>query len=109
MVITKLELPVNLTHEENMVVAICPVFHVGSQGKTEEEALANAREALELYLEDEDVQRENLDKIFHYAVSIKLTDLEKKFMYDPDIHSDSRIELDIEFHGFSETSGHIRV
>lgn len=37
-------------------VAQCPELGVTSQGKTEEEAIDNLREAVELYLEDEDVK-----------------------------------------------------
>jgi predicted RNase H-like HicB family nuclease len=37
--------------EENVFIAQCAEIDVASDGKTEEEALANLREALELYLE----------------------------------------------------------
>jgi predicted RNase H-like HicB family nuclease len=37
-------------------VALCPELGVASQGRTEKLALGNLREAVELYLEDEDVQ-----------------------------------------------------
>ncbi len=37
-------------------VALCPELGVVSQGKTEGTALENLKEAIELYLEDEDVQ-----------------------------------------------------
>ena len=43
--------------EENLYVALCPELDVASQGKSVEEALKNLKEALELYLEDEDVKR----------------------------------------------------
>jgi predicted RNase H-like HicB family nuclease len=39
-------------------VARCPELGVTSQGKTEKNALKNLKEAMELYLEDEDVQKE---------------------------------------------------
>jgi predicted RNase H-like HicB family nuclease len=48
-VIIKLELPIELTKEDSLFIAICPVFCVGSQGKTEEEALSNAKEAQSLF------------------------------------------------------------
>jgi len=35
----------------------CVEFDVASQGKSVEEALTNLKEALELYLEDEDVEK----------------------------------------------------
>ncbi len=45
-----------VTKGEEAFVAFCPELGVTSQGKTEKSALANLKEALELYLEDEDVQ-----------------------------------------------------
>lgn len=50
--------------EEGWFVALCPEVDVASQGKTVEEALKNLREAVELYLEDEDVQKELAKKKF---------------------------------------------
>ncbi len=38
-------------------VALCPELGVTSQGNSEKTALANLKEAIELYLEDEDVQK----------------------------------------------------
>ena len=38
--------------EEDMYVATCPDIGTASQGKTVEEALANLKEATELYLEE---------------------------------------------------------
>ena len=43
--------------EEGTYVASCPELDVASQGKSVEEALTNLKEALELYLEDEDVAK----------------------------------------------------
>ena len=37
-------------------MALCPEFDVASQGSSVEEALKNLREAVELFLEDEDVE-----------------------------------------------------
>jgi predicted RNase H-like HicB family nuclease len=42
-----------LTHEGDWFVARCLQVEVTSQGETVEAALANLREALELYFEDE--------------------------------------------------------
>ena len=42
-----------VTHEGALQVARCLEVEVASQGETIEEALANLREALELYFEDE--------------------------------------------------------
>lgn len=68
--IVKLDLPIELNEEDGCFIAICPVFNVGSQGETEEECLENTKEALELYLHDEDVQRQEAHKILDYTVSI---------------------------------------
>lgn len=42
-----------ITHEGRWQVARCLEVEVASQGESVEEALANLREALELYFEDE--------------------------------------------------------
>lgn len=41
-----------LNWEDNMYVSWCPEVDIASQGKTVEEAVANLREAVELYLEE---------------------------------------------------------
>jgi predicted RNase H-like HicB family nuclease len=38
-------------------VALCPEYDIASQGKNVEEAIRNLKEALELYLEDIDVEK----------------------------------------------------
>ena len=43
--------------EDGIYVTLCPEFDVASQGKSVEEALRNLEEALELYMEDEDVEK----------------------------------------------------
>jgi len=100
-VIFKLKLPIEITREDELTIAICPVFNVGSQGKSETEALENAKEALEEYLEDEDIQRQNLEKILSYTVSIILSDEEKRFLNHKDIPENS---MELEIHGFPKTS-----
>ncbi len=45
-----------ITKGETAFVAYCPELGVTSQGRSEKSALANLKEAVELYLEDEDVQ-----------------------------------------------------
>ena len=50
--------------EDAWFVALCPELDVASQGKTFEEAFKNLREAVELYLDDEDVQKELRGKKF---------------------------------------------
>jgi predicted RNase H-like HicB family nuclease len=52
-----LELSAVVRREDGLYVALCPEFDVASQGKSVEEALRNFKEALELYLEDEDVEK----------------------------------------------------
>jgi len=51
------ELSAVVWREEGIYVALCPELDVASQGKSVEEALRNLEEALELYLEDEDVEK----------------------------------------------------
>lgn len=43
-----------LEKENDMYVALCPELDVASQGKTVEEATANLKEAVELFLESAD-------------------------------------------------------
>ncbi len=43
--------PASITREDNLYVAQCLDVDVASQGASESEALANLREALELYFE----------------------------------------------------------
>jgi len=52
----KFEFSAVITKEEKWYVALCPELDVASQGKGVEEALSNLKEALELYLADEDVK-----------------------------------------------------
>ena len=52
-----LELSAVVRRDGRLYVALYPEFDVASQGKSIEEALANLKEALELYLEDEDVEK----------------------------------------------------
>ena len=48
-----MEFTAAITHEDPWYVARCLDVEVVSQGKTAEEALANLKEALELFFEDE--------------------------------------------------------
>lgn len=50
---TDVQLTAAITHEGDWYVARCLQVEVTSQGETVESALANLREALELYFEDE--------------------------------------------------------
>lgn len=49
--------PVLITNEEDWVVAKDCETNVASQGKTVQEAMDNLKEALELYYEDNNVER----------------------------------------------------
>jgi len=51
-----MQFPAVITKEGKYYVAHCPELDVASQGKTVEEALQNLKEAIELYLEDEDAE-----------------------------------------------------
>jgi len=51
-----------IEHEENWFVASCPELDVASQGKSVEEARANLKEALELYLKHADPSEIQLSK-----------------------------------------------
>jgi len=50
-----MQLTAAITHEGDWYVARCLQVEVASQGESVEAALANLREALELYFEDEPV------------------------------------------------------
>jgi predicted RNase H-like HicB family nuclease len=45
-----------LGKEDRLQIAWSPELDIASQGKTGEDALSNLREAIELYLEDEDAK-----------------------------------------------------
>jgi predicted RNase H-like HicB family nuclease len=51
-----MEITVSIWKEEDMYVAKGIELGVASQGKTKDEALANLKEAVELYFEDEDTK-----------------------------------------------------
>ncbi len=51
--------PAVVVKEGKFFVATCPEPEVTSQGETIEEALDNLKEAIELYLEDEDAKIPN--------------------------------------------------
>lgn len=53
----KREFSAVITKGELYFVALCPELGVVSQGTTEKDALNNLNEAVELYLEDKDVQK----------------------------------------------------
>ncbi|MCW4011610.1 MAG: type II toxin-antitoxin system HicB family antitoxin [Candidatus Bathyarchaeota archaeon] len=50
-----------INKENELYVAHCPELDIASQGKSIEEALENLKEAITLYLEDEDADYESPD------------------------------------------------
>ena len=44
-------------------IATCPLLDVSTQGKTYEEAVKNIKEAIELYMEDQDTDQPTTDAI----------------------------------------------
>lgn len=48
-----------ITKEGDIFVSLCPELDIASQGKTVDEALGNLKEAVELYLKDEDAPVQN--------------------------------------------------
>ena len=52
-----IELTASVWKEDDMYVIKCVELGVATQGKTKEEALANLKEAVELYLEDEEPEK----------------------------------------------------
>ncbi len=65
----KLELPLSIERKE--FIAICDPFTVASQGESEERAIENLKEALELFLNDEDVLRQYSTEIKKFMVPKK--------------------------------------
>lgn len=51
-----------IEHEDQWYVAFCPELDIASQGKTIEEARANLKEAIELYLKHADPSEIHLPK-----------------------------------------------
>lgn len=64
----QITLPVKIHEEGAFFVAECPVFDIVSQGKSKKEAEKNIAEALILFLEDKDVQKQYADTISKYIV-----------------------------------------
>ena len=46
-----------LTKENNIFVAFCPELNITSQGYDEKKAISNLKEAVKLFLEDEDSKK----------------------------------------------------
>ncbi len=63
-----LQLTALLEREDDGYVALCPELDVASQGDTVEEARANLKEAVELFLET--APREELERRYHAEVFI---------------------------------------
>jgi len=50
-----------INKENEIYVALCPELDIASQGESIEESLYNLKEAIALYLEDEDAEYESPD------------------------------------------------
>ncbi|WXG39362.1 MAG: type II toxin-antitoxin system HicB family antitoxin [Candidatus Freyarchaeum deiterrae] len=50
-----------ITKEEKFYVALCPELDIASQAENIEEAIKNLKEAISLYLEDEDAKIPEMD------------------------------------------------
>ena len=77
---TSIELPVITYPEDDMYVSEVPVINVASQGKTVEKSISNLQEAVELYFEDENVEKIMEEKfpIPKIMTSIMSFDIKKK-------------------------------
>jgi len=56
-----------LEREGDMFVSLCPELDIASQGRTVEEAIANLKEAVELFLETadpEEINRRRHDEVY---------------------------------------------
>ena len=58
-----------LNKEEDMFVALCPEIGTVSQGHSVEEAIANLKEATELYLDEFPVEEETKPIVSFFEVS----------------------------------------
>lgn len=56
-----------INREGKLYVSWCPEIDIASQGKTIEEAIDNLKEAVELYLEDEDAKLPKETPIFTFV------------------------------------------
>jgi predicted RNase H-like HicB family nuclease len=61
-----------VSQEKDWVVAVCPELDVASEGKTVEAAVENLKEAVELYLEGEDLETLPIKKVHVKALKITL-------------------------------------
>lgn len=91
-VLKGLKLPIVYYLDEGIYVAECPLFFVASQGNSINEALDNVKEALEIYLSDENVRKTLPDTLEYTKADIlqKSKDLFYEFMDEdyplPDYH-----------------------
>ena len=90
---SKLLLNVIMKQEDRGYSVICPELNVASQGETFEEAIANIKEALELYLES----AEELGIIDEVLEQLGLTkeDLKKKSLVPRIVTANVPIEISV--------------
>jgi predicted RNase H-like HicB family nuclease len=83
--IKHLKLPIVLYKEDDEYIAECPLFYVSSHGFSREVAIKRVKEALELYLEDESVQKTLPSKLEYTRDEIIKISKDLFFEYsDPD-------------------------
>ena len=71
-----MQLPVFVREEGNIFIAFCPVFQHSSRGETLQNALDNIKKDLEIFLDDEKVQKEYGQVIEDYSISdIEIVDV----------------------------------
>ena len=71
-----LQLPVSVVEEGEVYVAVCPVFHISSEGKSMKDALNNIKIELEKFLDNEKVQKEYKAVIKDYGIrDIEIIDI----------------------------------
>jgi predicted RNase H-like HicB family nuclease len=61
-----------ITKEDKIFVAQCPELNIASQGNNEKEAISNLKEAIELFLEDDDAKEviKNIYPAKIYSINI---------------------------------------
>ncbi|HEX7467567.1 MAG TPA: type II toxin-antitoxin system HicB family antitoxin [Methanobacterium sp.] len=71
-----LQLPISIVEDGDVYTAVCPVFHIKSNGESMEDALKNIKIDLEKFLDDNKVQKEYEDVIKDYSIrDIEIVDI----------------------------------
>ena len=88
---SKLLLNVIVKQEDKGYSVICPELNVASQGETFEEAIANIKEAVELYIESAE-ELGNLDEVLE-QMGLTKEDLKKKSLVPRVVTANVPIEI----------------